>query len=101
MRMRRQVTGFVRALRRGGPRDGPENTPRLTREIGRTRSPKKYSRSKRPNEAVSYCPECLKPLHYDRVQGYCPEHGEPEARRVAGPSSKGGDTGSEGHSDED
>jgi hypothetical protein len=36
-------------------------------------------------------PECLKPLHYDKVQGYCPQHGEPEARKVAGSPAKAGD----------
>jgi hypothetical protein len=83
--MLQRVAGIFRSIRRGGqPRDSIENTPLLTRETGRTRSPKEYSRSKRPSAAVSSCPICLKPLHYDNVQGYCPEHGEPEARRIVG-----------------
>ncbi len=84
MMVLRQMTEFFRSLRRAGqPRDGLEETTALTREIGRMRSPRKYSRSKRPTAAVLSCPICLKPLHYDDVQGYCPEHGEPEARTVA------------------
>jgi hypothetical protein len=100
--MLRELKRFLTALTRGGPRDVLENSPRLTREIGRTRSPQRYSKSRLPADAVSCCAHCLKPLHYDGLQGYCPEHGEPEVRSVEAPLAKAGGafTDTEVHSDE-